>query len=107
MGAKHLGHTVSGDLSWNTCFRNITSKANRPFGFNKRNIYVYIFKYQERVHEYIIHTIIIIIIIITSTMTMTTTTTKTTTTTMMTCSKRQLFLVFPQNCSCPSAAIGR
>ena len=36
--AKHLGVTISKDLSWNTHINNITASENRTLGFVKRNI---------------------------------------------------------------------
>ena len=39
--AKHLGVTISDDLSWSTHIDNITKSANQTLGFLKRNIRVH------------------------------------------------------------------
>ena len=41
---KHIGGTITEDLRWNTHASNICTKANRIFGFHKRNIYMYIIR---------------------------------------------------------------
>ena len=39
--AKHLGVTISDDLSWSTHTDNITKSANQTIGFLKINIWVH------------------------------------------------------------------
>ena len=37
---KYLGVTITSVLKWNSHIRNVCSRANRPLGFLRRNIFL-------------------------------------------------------------------
>ena len=57
-GIKYLGVTFTSDLRWNTHVSNVCTKADRTFGFLRRNLYCCPQEVKEAAYKGLVHPVL-------------------------------------------------